>query len=389
MTSHPIRPRHRSTLTAALPALLLLACAPEPEVNDAETTTTTTEHELSLVHEEKLGNGGAVRFFRSGAHGAVVELTASVDDDRPLLERGQAMHNEATVEGVFAQIRPGQALPAQLSDLARDIRNAPVMEAGKLAGSAGRVTSGAEAPEGIEKVGQALTDNQWDWNGDATWFRSNFCKTDGIKALQASCVTNWTAVTSSWWGYYHVASGMAASFEGTANFSASYQSCAGGVCRFIDYAGLNTVIQPRYITSWSFLGSESYLLRRFKIVGNGPHPRTHLGVTFAVPTIRSFVFSPNAAGSTFTAKVAGFAPNSLVRLYHDSPTFGAEHLATARTDAQGVATLARTGVGYVTCGELKMKYSDSFGPRIIRVQDETGRVATYNSSNLSPCNWIY
>ncbi|MFY2559329.1 hypothetical protein ACN469_16980 [Corallococcus terminator] len=258
---------HRSPLpllSSALCALLLAACG---SPGAAEAPAKQAIEKGTLLHELKLSDTRSVRFIESAPGEVFVTESGHMDSDaahlQEMMKKDQDQDQRQELADVYLALVPGAKradVPAALVEAQGRIAMAHNLQARKAAQEAGRTADApmSEGPSALDAErgpsASSLNDT-WDWVGDKTWFRNNFCMTT---ATQSS-----TCLTDYWYGsysgvkdstVYFRAVGLAAGFDSTAYFYTQYKTCSiwpwEGCSWDINYA---VILQARHymMVTWN------------------------------------------------------------------------------------------------------------------------------------------
>jgi hypothetical protein len=372
------------TLLAATTACSATDSSGSPE-GEAESTAQSAEQ---FLYSETLPGGAELRVFQLGDHVAAFGVVAPIDGDEALKSRIAASEREQTVEGAYsALVGADRALPRELEGLAEKVRSVATptslaaFPAEKLVEfNGGDDVGSARASAGDVGVAkQALgQDDTWDWNGDASWFTTNYCAIDNIKRTNVSCRTNFTWTSTAWLARYHFGTGMAASFNGGATFSVYHSDCTN--CAFVEYTNLRLNLASRYLGTWHFMGDETYINRKFRTDGLGPTPRVHQSTTVGFPKIVSVSTVPTQFPE-FDLKIhaSSFLAGSSVTFAYMHPTVGAINLTTGTTKAD--STVFPPGAK-LRCEILQLRRQQAYFTGTIRARGTDGREATISTNTL-------
>jgi hypothetical protein len=288
--------------------------------------------------------------------GRTIEFLELQPGDVVVIEKGNQDRHQPKISAGFAK---GKTLPELYQALAPSSSRVPqALEEAQ----ARRVSTPDESIEGVDQslpgetqdVGSLPLPTQtkaanretrssvnWDWNADANWFMTYFCKTN----FDNFCATNYGSAWS-WknkdlkYEYFEV-TGMNASFESSAFMYVDYYKCVGFSCSW--RRSWDDHIAPRYYQTWVWTNNRPRFAR---IDGSGPYPRIHFAVMRVIqgkPTPPSL--SVSALGNRkFSVSGSGYKTNSAVYVHigYGNLTNEALHTIMSNSAGQINATINQT-----------------------------------------------
>jgi hypothetical protein len=317
-------------------SVMLGACGQNTLVpQTTKATDVVVKAQPTLLAKLELDAGRTIEFLEPEPGDVVIVETSNMDRQRPILSGGFA--NGKTLPELYQALAPSNSrVPQALVEAqARRISAPDDSTEGldqSLLGETQEAGSLPLAPQTKSANRGTLSSVDWDWNGDASWFLTYFCKTN----LSHFCVTNYGSAWS--WKYksvdytYFEASGMNASFESGAFMYSDYYKCVGFSCSW--RRTWDSSIAPRDIKTFVGLKVRP---RYARIDGSGPYPRIHFAVMRVEkgkPTPPSL--SVSALGNRkFNVSGSGYKANAAVYVHIGYGNFTNEALHTITSNSNG------------------------------------------------------
>jgi hypothetical protein len=327
---------HFRSISILTLAIVLGACGQNtPTSQTTKATTAVVKTTPTLLTKLELDAGRTIEFLEIEPGDVVIVETSNMDRQRPILSGGFA--NGKTLPELYQALAPANSrVPQALEEAqARRVSMPDDSTEGVDQSLPGETQEAGSLPlmPQTKSVNRGVRSSvDWDWNADATWFLSYFCKTN----FSHFCSTN---TGSAWsWKYksvdytYFEASGMNASFESGAFMYSDYYKCVGFSCSW--RRTWDSSIAPRYIKT--FVGTK-VRPRYARIDGYGPYPRVH----FAVMRVEKGKPNPpslsvSALGNRkFSVSGSGYKANTAVYVHIGYGNFTNEALHTVMSNSAG------------------------------------------------------
>jgi hypothetical protein len=270
------------SITCVLATAALMACTTSDE-NTASPAKGESGKDFvagKLVYESELSETAKFSVYRE-KDGYMKAIESHMDRDKdiiPALEDAMMKESLEETYNALGAIKPQSgAMPAEFAEL--DKQSAQAAQAPE--GIASKTAEGEQSgigPEPTKALAKSSGEPEWDWEGDATWFKNVVRSDSPLQKEYFKTNITWGYVQRN--GFQHTSAGMAASHIAKARFRTWRESCGLFSCDWDD--GVDKTLEPRtyYIVRYNNNASQAHVLRKAQIDGKDPSKRVHLGMMY-------------------------------------------------------------------------------------------------------------